>query len=154
MIEFKVGEDEFRAGKLNAIDQLKLARRIGPAMARSASVELITFMRASREPGFVLGIDDVVKVIPSFMRAVEGLSDEDVEVITLTALSAVAKKDRVTQGWAPVVVRTPDGRMTMAFADLDGSTALQIAYRVLGDNLGNFFSGSGSPLNPAGSVPA
>lgn len=127
-IEFKIGENTYRAGKMNAMKQFHVARRIAPVVG-----SLVALTRGAP------AMDEILQPIA---EAIAKLSDGDCEYVLGACLSAVQRQSG--QGWAAVW----DSRVgRLMFEDIDLPAMIQIATRVLQDNLAPFFSGlqSGSP---------
>ena len=153
MAEFRIGEDNYRAEKLSPLKQLKIAKRLLGALGKLATPAIVPVIRQAMAEsdgnGFRLSADDVVAVLPVIIEAVSTLSDNDAEVIILTAMSAVSRHDQRSDGWMPLTA-PHNGNPVLAFQDIDLSTMMQITYRVIAENLGSFFPAPRSGSSEAG----
>lgn len=116
MADLTLSGAEYQTGKLNAMKQFHVARRLAPVLGAMAG------MVAS----------DPVKAFAPFAEAIAGMSDEDADYVLFACLDVTRRKQ--TTGWAPI--RSGAGLM---FDDIDLPVMVQIAAAVLQENLGGFF---------------
>jgi hypothetical protein len=137
MREVEVNKHTYVIGTLDAFQQLKIVKRLAPSIASiRASVSAIP--DDSKESVLEVLAEPIAKALAS-------LSDEDSELIVRLCLGVCSRK-------------TPSGLMpvqranTIMFSDLDLFSMLGLAYNVIEDNLGSFFStdqpSSGAPQVP------
>ena len=138
-MEFTIGKDVYRSGKLNAFSQLHIARRLTPCMGQLAALasldpERIQFIKDGA--GKLIDIKgDINLVITPLTNAITALSDEDVEYV-LNACLEVTERKQTGNKWAPLRVNN----VTM-FDGLNLPALIQIAYHVILENLADFISG-------------
>ena len=118
MKEFKVGEHTYQSGRLSAMQQFHVARRLAP-MLQGIGQGLRTVEA------------DPVAMFGPIAEALSSMSDVDAEYIVNLCLDACTRQQ--TGGWAKV--RSQGGIM---FPDIQMPQMLQICWHVLQDNLGNF----------------
>lgn len=134
MTEFKIGNDLYRAGSLNAIKQFHCMRKLSPCLGKltniaGADVELVT----DDEGNIIDFKGDIDGVISPFTSALAAMSDEDAEYIFNCCLEVTERKQQ-GGAWAPLRVKD----VTM-FDGLSLPALLQIAYHVLKEDITAFF---------------
>lgn len=132
VLEFAVGEHTYRAGKLDAVSQLHIVRRLAPILAtlRSVAAEGV-------------GEDALQKAV----AALGEISDEAVEYIIAKCLAKVQRKRPGDTGWTAIwnaSARRPQ------FDDLGGFEVLTITSKVVMAEMGPFFEGLASSLHAGG----
>jgi hypothetical protein len=124
-----VGDHNYRIGKLPAMTQFHVVRRIGPVLA-SMGIS-ITEMAAS---GKSLRNDgDLLSIMGTVSDVVAKMSNEDVEYVIYSCLDVVKRQ----QGERFMPVMT--GRTNFQFQDIGMDTMLRLTVEVLKENLGGFF---------------
>lgn len=140
MAEFQVGDKTYRSGKLSAMTQFHMVRRLAPLLggigAAAAAVRgqipaAPADPAASPLPSETFLQADIIAMVAD---AVGKMSDQDTEYVINTCLS-VCQRQQEGNVWAPV---TRSGRMM--FEDIDMAQMLQITWRVLQENLSSFFN--------------
>lgn len=150
-IEFKHGPHTYRAGKLPAMTQLHVTRRLAPflssLMGAVSKGELAAMLKGNKEKGnkeegskaegskadvAALG----VAAMGPLLDAVGSMPDEQVEYVINTCLSVVERK-QATGGWAPAM---SGGQLQ--FEDIDMTGLLAITRNVLQRDLAGFFGAS------------
>ena len=121
-MELKIGEQMYRSGKLDAFQQLHVARRLAPFLGRLAGTDGRDAER------------DVLAIIGDIAGAVATVSDEDVEYILNVCLE-VTERRQPGGSWAPL----RRNGVTM-FGDVSLPAMLSIASEVIRENLADFFS--------------
>lgn len=133
-MEFELDGHTYRVGKMNAMGQFHLARRLMPLLAAAGA-----------------GAMDQVKTDPfaamaSIAESVASLPDAEAEYIISAALGIVQR--RAGEAWAKVWSQSGG----LMFEDISLSSMLQIVGRSLGETFGGFFAvlppGSGQNPNP------
>lgn len=133
-MEFTIGKDVYRAGKMDAFTQLHVVRRLTPCVGKLAGLAGGKVKLKYGPDGKVEDIDgDLDSVLGPLAGAISALSDEDVEYV-LNACLEVTERKQNGGGWAALRVRG----QTM-FDNLTLPVLLQIAYHVIRENLTDFF---------------
>lgn len=134
MTEFKVGDNLYRSGSLNALTQFHCMRKLTPCLGKlvaiaGADVELVT-----DEQGNIIDIKgDLDAVISPFTSALSAMADEDVNYVFNACLEVTERKQK-GGAWSPLRVKG----VTM-FDGLSLPALLQIAYHVLKEDITTFF---------------
>ena len=132
MNEVKVGDQSYRIGKLDAMKQFHVTRRILPFFTEiaKATTDIPDFSAMSEEDR---NIEFFKALAGPLSTALSAMKDEDSEYIIYTCLGAVSRQQGQT--WAPVVAR---GHSLM-FEDIDLATMLRLTSEVVQENLSGFF---------------
>jgi hypothetical protein len=123
--EFEVDGKKYQVGRMDAMKQFHVARRLGPALViAGVSIEM------ARK-----GLDgaDALAMAGPVMTTISKMADEDVDYVLFTCLGVVKRQEG--DKWAPVL--TQDGK-TLMFSDLELPQMLRIVIGVLEANLANF----------------
>lgn len=143
MSELTIAGNAYRVGKLNALQQFHVTRRLGPMLVVAGiSVEML-------RKGMKVEMDDMVAMAGPVMELLAKMSDEDVDYCINTCLRVAQRQQG--SAWAPMLA--PDGKTPM-FADLDMPAMIRIVIEVLKHNLGNFLQGLGDGLTSPSSSSA
>ena len=153
-VEFTIGPNRYRAARLDAFRQLRVARRLGPAVMRAARNVLIDGVDIK---GLVKDAKDdeegAWRAAGALIDALGEMTDEDVESVLTTCLDSVTRaaldsNGNVT-GWAPI-----RSAGHMMFEDIDNMMSVgQILWQVLlANGLAAFFSEGPSLLSTAGTT--
>lgn len=129
VIDFSIGEKEFKAGKINAMKQFHVVRRIAPILGDLIPV-LKKFEGMSEEE---LKKDQIESLAP-ILNGLAKLSDKDSEFVLYSLLAAVEMKQDLGN-WA----KLSNGEQLM-FNDLELPVLLQVAGRTFMHNLTGFFA--------------
>ncbi|MFA9439402.1 phage tail assembly chaperone [Uliginosibacterium sp. sgz301328] len=132
-VEINQGEQTYRLGKLSAIQQFHLTRKIAPVVP--AMVPVFLRLANSKTP-LLDDPDSLTALLAPFADAMAKMPDEDANYLLGTCLSVVARKQG--DAWKSVWDTTHG---TILFDDIDLSQMMPIVIRVLRENLGNFISG-------------
>ena len=130
MSDFVVGDKTYRAGKIPAMVQLNVARRLAPIVAA---------LVASKKPD-----DDVVTITDlagPMADAFSKMADQDVEYVMAKCLSVVSVRRDGDTGWVRI---WNDAANAPQFEDIDLVTMVTIVSEVVKQQLGPFGSGLGS----------
>jgi hypothetical protein len=135
MAEFTIKGNNYRSGKMDAIKQSHIARRIAPVFGSIQDA----FAAAGKPESFTM-----LDALPIMTKIVGEMSDANWEYIVLSCLDVTARQQG--QVWAKI---RAGGRMM--FEDIQLPEMMQIVWSVLNDNLANFFFASlqASPKDPA-----
>ncbi|PXV60885.1 hypothetical protein SAMN04487785_11321 [Dyella jiangningensis] len=130
-MEFEISGQTYQSGRLNARQQFHVARRLAPVLGGLADAS-------------AAGAESFSKFLQPIAEAISGMSDGDCDYVLDTCLSVVRRQQGPS--WAPVM----SSSKAMMFDDIDMSVMLQLASKVIQENLGNFFpGGSAGPLSQA-----
>jgi hypothetical protein len=134
MIEFDIAGNQYRAGKLNAFQQLHVSRKIAPLIPALIPV----FLSVSKMPGRIKdNIMGLGQVLQPFADGISSLPDDTLEYVISTCLSVV--KRHHADVWAPVWSQSAK---SMMFDDInDMGTMIPLVVRVIQSNLAPFISG-------------
>ena len=124
-LEFEHKGVVYKAGKLNAMRQFHVVRRLAPLLA--------TLTGSGIKPG--QAEDTLVALLEPLAELLGSMSDADAEYVLMACLSTAERK-QAAGGWAKVVA----GDQLM-FEDIDMAAMLHIAWQVLQHNLSGFFAG-------------
>jgi len=125
-MEFSVGKNQYRSRRLDAFKQLFVVKRIAGVLDKDLVSALVTQAIApSAEP-------DLMAHFAAFTKTVKNLSDQDLEFIVTTCCEACQRG--TGRDWFPIVA---NGRYM--YDDITAIGYLTISYRVLSEDLGNFF---------------
>jgi maleate cis-trans isomerase len=125
--ELPLGEDSYQIGRLAAMSQFHVTRKIAPVLA-SMGVSVVSALRSGSE----LGEENLSSIMGTASELVARMSNEDVEYVIFTCLSVVRK--RQGDRWAAVV----NGK-NFQFQDMDMQLMLRLTIAVLKENMGSFF---------------
>lgn len=135
----EVNGNSYQVGKLPALTQLHVARRLMPCMAALAKVA----PKAEEIPTEGDAENLMNEVIGSAGTALSKMPDEDVEYIIKTCLKVCYYKQPT--GWVPMV--NVQGHITNA--DLQLGDLLGVTLAVIRENLGGFFTSGPLPSGAA-----
>lgn len=123
-------ERTYQIGKLDAMKQFHLVRRLGPVLViAGVSLDMI-------RSGMKVDMGDIVAMAGPVMEVMSRMPDDEAEYLVFLCLSVCKMK----QGdkWAPLM--SPDGKKLM-FSNIEMPEMLRVVVEVLKDNLGNFLTG-------------
>jgi hypothetical protein len=134
-MDFEIGGNEYRSGKMDTFKQFHVSRRLVPAFG--------SFIGAVGEK------PDFAELMQPVMHAIASMTDADCDFILDACLSVVKRRQK--DAWAPIYA---GANQALMFDDIDMSVMLQIASKVIQDNLAGFFPGkviaaSGTPAATA-----
>ena len=133
-MEFTISTHVYRAGKLNAFDQLYVIKRLTPMLGKLASLAGSNIKLTKGADGKATDLDgDITTIITPLTEAITALPDADMDFVINTCLAACERK-QPGGGWAPV----RKGEATMYEVSL--SAMLTITYRVVRNNLSDFLA--------------
>lgn len=128
-MEFEISGQQYRSGKLNARQQFHVARRLAPVLGG-----LVDASSA--------GAESFSKFLQPIADAISGMSDADCDYVLDTCLAVVQRQQGTA--WSPVMASSK----AIMFDDIDVGVMLQMAAKVIQENLGSFFpGGSANPLS-------
>lgn len=132
MSEIEIKGQTYSVGRLDALRQFHLTRRIAP-LAISGGLSLADLRR-----GAVINPDDLMASMAPMASVLAAMSDEDVEYVLATCLSVVKRRQEFSgqASWSPAA----HGAQPM-FDDIDMAVMLRLAVAVLQENLAGFMRG-------------
>lgn len=132
-MEFELGGHAYKAGRLDAMTQLHVVRRLAP---------ILTTLRAVAEEG-AAGAAAPEAVLQRAVEALGDVSDNSVEYVIARCMERVQRKIEGDRGWVPAWNKAAGKPQ---FDDIGGFHLLTIASRVVMNELGPFFEGLASSL--------
>lgn len=126
-MEFEIAGHEYASGKMDTFKQFHVSRRLVPAFGTMAAS--------------VTGEVNFSELVQPLMQAIASMNDADCDFILDACLSVVKRKQK--DSWAPIYAGASQALM---FDDIDMSVMLQIAGRVIKDNLAGFFPAKGDSV--------
>ncbi len=121
----EISGHEYRIGKLDAFEQLHVARKLGPAFSKL--IEAFRKNPEAAESGDIFAL-----ATEPLMETFAEMSKEDVEYIVNTCIATCERKQ--DRGYAKVAV---NGNVMFQDIEVDGLIGLTLA--VVQENLGRFF---------------
>ncbi|MBU9534717.1 hypothetical protein KTE49_30240 [Burkholderia multivorans] len=142
--EIELNGTRYAIGKLSAMQQFHVSRRIAPIIPPMIPVLLQFYeemdktekVSADEKQGVLALVTSVAPVLQPFADALAGLKDEDAEYVFGTCLSVVERWQGA--GWAKV---WSVAHKTSMFDDIGIDVMLPLVVRVVVANLGPFISG-------------
>jgi hypothetical protein len=129
MSTITVKGETYECGKIPALAQFHVVRRLGPMLVVAGiSVEML-------RNGMKVELDDIVTMAGPVMELLAKMSDEDSEYIIFTCLAAVKRQ----QGTAFAPITAKDTKALM-FMDIDMPVMLRLVIEVMKENLGGFLT--------------
>lgn len=134
-----IGGHDYAIGRLNALDQLHVSRKIAPIVPNimpiltevaKGDLEKVIESIEADENAELGGLEPLAKALEPFMEAIAKMPEDDVNYVIHKCLSVVKRN-------GAVVCR---GESIM-FDDLDMSHLLPLTVAVIRTNLGNFIQG-------------
>ena len=134
-----IGGHDYSIGRLNALDQLHVSRKIAPIIPNimpiltevaKGDLEKVIASIETDENAELAGLEPLAKALEPFMEAIAKIPEEDVNYVIYKCLSVVKRN-------GSVVCR---GESIM-FDDLDMNHLLPLTVAVIRTNLGNFIQG-------------
>ena len=126
----------YRIGKLNAIQQFHIARRMAPVLAvlgESVGALVSLLPKPGQQVGDTELPDGVIPALASAAEVMAQMSDADSEYVIYTCLGVVARKQG--EVYAPIL----GPQRQFMFSDIEMPAMLQLTFAVVKDNLGSFF---------------
>lgn len=118
----EVGGHKYRIGRIDARKQFHVARRLAPLLAGMTGLQ-------NKSAGFSAFLGPLTE-------SLSGISDEDVDYVLDVCLGVC---QRIESNGHPAPVMTRSGLM---FDDIDMGQMVQLAIKVIQENLGGFLPGA------------
>lgn len=145
MTEVVVEGHTYRTGRVPALEQFHIVRRLlpalgalGPVLGKLGPLSSLKETAAVEAALDRVGIDAVVGPLGG---ALAGLSDEDADYVLLGLLRYCQRREPNGTGWSAVAA---PGAGLMFAADLSMPALLQLAWAVFRENLQGFFDAARS----------
>lgn len=137
----EVNGARYQIGKLSAMQQFHLGRRLGPALIMAGIG--IDMLRKGMRPD----MDDIIAIAQPILEVLSKMDDKEAEYIIFTALRAVS----IQQGDKYAPLMTADGARLM-FENIEMPDMMRLVGEVIKDNLGNFLKGLDGELTSSSSL--
>lgn len=134
----EVAGHRYSIGKLSALSQFHVMRRLAPLLA-GVGPDLLKIPEA-KDTGEMLGL------MSPLAQALADLKDEDANYVIFTCLSVVSREQ--SSGWARMVAGSPPALM---FEDIDMFTMIRLTVEVVQENFRDFFKELGGEIASASS---
>lgn len=132
MIEFTIKDIQFTAGKLSAMDQFHVSRRIMPIIP--ALLPIYQQLKAAGDSPLSGDLGKLADAMQPLSEVMAHMDDKDAEYIIAKCMAVVKRKHM--DNWASVW-----SGAGLMFDDMDMSIVLPVVIRVIQDSLGPFISG-------------
>lgn len=129
-MEFEIGGNTYRSGKMDTFKQFHVSRRLAPVLGGLAAM-------AEGEA------DNFAAFLQPIAEAVARMSDADCDFILQSCLGVVQRQQG--NAWSPIYA---GGGSALMFDDIDLGSMMQIAAKVIQENLGGFFQGGVAAMKP------
>lgn len=147
MSEIARGGNTYRTGKLDALRQFHLQRKLAPIVPKLAPVMLSFFkiaQTAGRTPEEVMAhleadpdaLEPLIGAFGPFADALAAMSEADANMVIATCMAVVQRQQG--EAWTSVWNVTAQAFM---FQDIELDTMLPLMVRVVQENLGPFIRG-------------
>ncbi len=131
--QITVNGSQYSIGKMDAMKQFHVSRRIGPMLPSLAAA--YAQMLGSEKP-LVESIPMMLGNLKPALEALASMPDDEVEYVMSACLSVVQRQQPT--GWA--AVWSQQGKIPM-FSDIELPALLELVANVIADNLGPFMAG-------------
>jgi hypothetical protein len=128
MAEVELAEHTYRVGRLNAIQQWEIFRRLGPVLP----------MLSAEMDGSVAATPGARWIMSAVAGFLSQLKQEDADYILHAALAVVERFDPQNQRWFRVA--SMNGTGGLMYQDIELLTMLELMDRALQENMGSFFA--------------
>lgn len=132
MTELTINGIVYRTGRMSALDQFHVGRRLAPVIARIGALNETSASDNGVDNGSTNSADDG-RLFTTLTEAVSSMSDDECNYVIRKCMAVVARQqgDR----YAPVWNRQAD---RFQFDDIDMPSMLQLTIAVIQDNLSGF----------------
>lgn len=131
--EIEIRGVKYRIGKLSAVSQFHVSRKIAPLLP--SLVALWEGALKSEKP-LQESLGEVVGLSAPFLDVLSGLPDDQLDYVISECMNVVSRRD----GNTAFPVWSASGRAPM-YEDVDMAVMLQLTVRVIADSLGPFIDG-------------
>jgi hypothetical protein len=134
LADFKVGDHNYRCGKMSARVQFHVARKLGPILAKLGPGVTDTRSKDENKPF------NMIDLLEPAVDALAEMPENDCDYVLDRCMAVVQRQ--VGTAWQNIW--NESAKKLIFENDIDLSAMIQIAVHVLGDNLGNFI---GAPVS-------
>jgi hypothetical protein len=127
-----IGGHQYRFGKLSAMQQFHVARRLAPVLTRLSDLDFGALSTTSDD-----AVGRGLRMMQPIADALHSLSDQDSEYVINTCMSVVQRAQPTPAGDAWAFVWNKSAQRAM-FEDIDLTVMLQLTLRVLMESLSGF----------------
>ncbi len=124
-MELELSGNNYKIGKLSAMQQLHIVRRLAPTIFALSSATSTDTPKTDFE---------ALSALAPVADMISKMSDEDSEYVVKSCLSVVFRQNAT--GWAKIQA----GNGNLMFDDIDLSAMMKLTFEVVKDNLGNFLT--------------
>ncbi|QEE24525.1 hypothetical protein CS053_08430 [Rhodanobacter glycinis] len=128
-MDFEIKGQSYRSGKMDTFKQFHVSRRLVPVLGGVA--------------GAVSGDTSFDELVQPLMHGIACMTDADCDFILEACLKVVQRQQG--NAWSPIYA---GANQALMFDDIDMSVMLQIAGKVIQDNLSGFFPGKVADTSP------
>ena len=133
MVEATINGQTYQLGKLDAMKQLHITRRIAPLLA-----QLTALAKSAQTPDGTPSMSNLFSLDMALLQplalAFAALPDADVEYVIGTCMNVVSRRIENGTGWAKVMA--PNN--VLMYADIDMSVLISLVIQVVWSNLQSF----------------
>lgn len=134
---FSLNGSNFKVGKLSAMKQYHLVRRMGPILSDLIpALKSIGPLKPDEALSEVEKLEKFAPIASAVLSGLSKLSDEDADKVLYGLLSAIEIQVQPIGNWAKVATES-----VLMFQNLELPTLLQLAGRAFAFNLSGFFQG-------------
>lgn len=130
--EIEIGGNVYSIGKMNAMEQFHVSRRVAPILPSLAP--LLTRLK-HQDQTQVSSLDLMMATLQPLADGIAAMSDADSEYVINTCMAVVQRQQ--AGGWR----RAWNDHGAPMFEDIDMAVMLQLAGRVIASNLAPFIAG-------------
>ena len=133
MSETTINDQTYQLGKLDAMKQLHITRRIAPLLTQlTALAKSVQVPEGGSSMGSLLAMD--MAGLQPLAQALASLPDADVDYIVNTCMNVVNRRIEGGTGWAKVTA----ANNVLMYSDIDMSVMMQLVIQVIWSNLQGF----------------
>lgn len=142
-LEFTAGAHTYSVGKLSALKQFHISRRLTPLLGAFASVfaeakgkgkSLAKQLDEGKKDELDLSEKEIASALTAFGTAFATLPDETFDYIMRECFSVVQRKQARGTGWADILTASGD----LMYEDMDMVEMLAVCFHVLRHNMASF----------------
>lgn len=133
MTEKELNGQTYRIGKMPAMQQMHVSRRLAPLVPTLVPA----FLKVARQGNMLADVEGTAALLLPFAEALADMKDADAEYVYRECLGVVQRRTTPTT-WAPVWDRAAASVM---FDDMDVGTLTVLVLEVVVDSLGPFIRG-------------
>ena len=132
----EINGHEYRVGKLSAMAQFHVSRRIAPILPTLIPIFLKMSRKDPKEAGIFEDLDGLSSVLQPFADGIAAMSDQDSEHVFTSCLSVVSRQ--AGNSFTPIWNQQ---HQACLFDDIDLSVMIKLVVEVIKDSLQPFIKG-------------